>query len=201
MIEINQKQKVILAVGGGFLAILWGLSFIVKQTSWLDRPAIICNTFPTASKSYKKKIEICLTEIVTPFNRLAEDADYQISFYNPTIKRKIDLTMRVSIPSAFRQLTILWRVQHVQLYNPHGIMVKDSFERYTNNHSIYLPKDVTTPLWFWLVVAISQTYTEPHLDIESQIDGTVEKFSRIAATVTALGLTIYRFMAASSDTK
>jgi len=199
MIEINQKQKVILAVGGGFLAILWGLSFIVKQTSWLDRPAIICNTFPTASKSYKKKIEICLTEIVTPFNRLAEDADYQISFYNPTIKRKIDLTMRVSIPSAFRQLTILWRVQHVQLYNPHGIMVKDSFERYTNNHSIYLPKDVTTPLWFWLVVAISQTYTEPHLDIESKIDGTVEKFSRIAATVTATGLTAWRFLQAASQ--
>jgi hypothetical protein len=198
MIEINQKQKVILAVGGGFLAILWGLSFIVKQTSWLDRPAIICNTFPTASKSYKKKIEICLTEIVTPFNRLAEDADYQISFYNPTIKRKIDLTMRVSIPSAFRQLTILWRVQHVQLYNPHGIMVKDSFERYTNNHSIYLPKDVTTPLWFWLVVAVSQTYTEPQLDIESQIDGTVEKFSRIAATVTATGLTAWRFLQAAS---
>jgi hypothetical protein len=201
MIKINRKQKIILAVGSGFLAILWGLSFIVKQTSWLDRPAIICNTFPTQSKAYKKEIEICLTEIVTPFNRLAEDADYQISFYNKTIDRRIDLTMRVSIPSTFRQLTILWRVQHVQLYNPNGIMVKDSLDRYTSTHSIYLPKDVIQPLWLWFVKDISQTYTEPRLDIESQIDGTVEKFSRIAATVTALGLTIYRFMAASSDTK
>ena len=199
MIKINRKQKVILAVGGGFIAILWGLSFIVKQTSWLDRPAIICNTFPTASKAYKKEIKICLTEIVTPFNRLAEDADYQISFYNQAIDRRIDLTMRVSIPSTFRQLTILWRVQHVQLYNPNGIMVKDSLDRYTNNHSIYLPKDVITPLWFWLVVAISQTYTEPHLDIESQIDSTVEKFSRIAATVTATGLTAWRFLQAASS--
>ncbi len=199
MIKINRKQKVILAVGGGFIAILWGLSFIVKSTTWLDRPAIICNTFPTTSKSYKKEIKICLTEIVTPFNRLAEDADYQISFYNPTIKRRIDLTMRVSIPSVFRQLSILWRVQHVQLYNPNGIMVKDSFDRYTNNHSIYLPKDVILPLWFWLVVAISQTYTEPQLDIESQIDGTVERFSRIAATVTATGLTAWRFLQAASE--
>ena len=199
MLTVNRKQKIILAVGGGFIAILWGLSFIVKQTNWLDRPAIICNTFPTASKAYKKEIKICLTEIVTPFNRLAEDADYQISFYNQTIDRRIDLTMRVSIPSTFRQLTILWRVQHVQLYNPNGIMVKDSLDRYTNNHSIYLPKDVITPLWFWLVVAISQTYTEPHLDIESQIDGTVEKFSRIAATVTATGLTAWRFLQAASQ--
>ena len=199
MLKVNRKQKIILAVGGGFIAILWGLSFIVKQTNWLDRPAIICNTFPTASKAYKKEIKICLTEIVTPFNRLAEDADYQISFYNQTIDRRIDLTMRVSIPSTFRQLTILWRVQHVQLYNPNGIMVKDSLDRYTNNHSIYLPKDVITPLWFWLVVAISQTYTEPHLDIESQIDGTVEKFSRIAATVTATGLTAWRFLQAASQ--
>ena len=200
MIKINQKQKAILAVGGGFLTILWGLSFIVKQTSWLDRPAIICNTFPTKSKAFPaKQVKICLTEIVTPFNRLAEDADYQISFYNPTIKRRIDLTMRVSIPSVFRQLSILWRVQHVQLYNPNGIMVKDSFDRYTNNHSIYLPIDVTQPLWFWLVVAISQTYTEPHLDIESQIDGTVERFSRIAATVTATGLTAWRFLQAASQ--
>ena len=198
MIKINRKQKVILAVGGGFIAILWGLSFIVKQTSWLDRPAIICNTFPTASKAYKKEIKICLTEIVTPFNRLAEDADYQISFYNQTIDRRIDLTMRVSIPSTFRQLTILWRVQHVQLYNPNGIMVKDSFERYTSTHSIYLPKDVIQPLWLWLVKDVSQTYTEPHLDIESQIDGTVEKFSRIAATVTATGLTAWRFLQAAS---
>ena len=199
MLKVNRKQKIILAVGGGFIAILWGLSFIVKQTNWLDRPAIICNTFPTASKAYKKEIKICLTEIVTPFNRLAEDADYQISFYNQAIDRRIDLTMRVSIPSTFRQLTILWRVQHVQLYNPNGIMVKDSLDRYTNNHSIYLPKDVITPLWFWLVVAISQTYTEPHLDIESQIDGTVEKFSRIAATVTATGLTAWRFLQAASQ--
>ena len=199
MIKINRKQKVILAVGGGFIAMLWGLSFVVKQTTWLDRPAITCNTFPTASKAYKKEIKICLTEIVTPFNKLAEDADYQISFYNPTINRRIDLTMRVSIPSKFRQLTILWRVQHVQLYNPNGIMVKNSFDRYTSNHSIYLPKDVITPLWFWLVVAISQTYTEPHLDIESQIDGTVEKFSRIAATVTATGLTAWRFLQAASQ--
>ena len=199
MIKINRKQKVILAVGGGFIAMLWGLSFVVKQTTWLDRPAITCNTFPTASKAYKKEIKICLTEIVTPFNKLAEDADYQISFYNPTINRRIDLTMRVSIPSKFRQLTILWREQHVQLYNPNGIMVKNSFDRYTSNHSIYLPKDVITPLWFWLVVAISQTYTEPHLDIESQIDGTVEKFSRIAATVTATGLTAWRFLQAASQ--
>jgi len=198
MIKVNRKQKIILAVGGGFIAILWGLSFVVKQTTWLDRPAIVCNTFPTASKAYKKEIKICLTEIVTPFNKLAEDADYQISFYNQTIDRRIDLTMRVSIPSTFRQLTILWRVQHVQLYNPNGIMVKDSFERYTNNHSIYLLKDVIQPLWFWLVVAISQTYTEPQLDIESQIDGTVEKFSRIAATVTATGLTAWRFLQAAS---
>ena len=106
--------------------------------------------------------------------------------------------MRVSIPSVFRQLSILWRVQHVQLYNPNGIMVKDSFDRSTNNHSIYLPIDVTQPLWFWLVVAVSQTYTEPQLDIESQIDGTVEKFSRIAATVTATGLTAWRFLKAAS---
>ena len=200
MLKVNQKQKAILAVGGGFLALLWGLSFIVKQTTWLDRPAIICNTFPTKSKAFPaKQVKICLTEIVTPFNRLAEDADYQISFYNPTIKRRIDLTMRISIPSTFRQLSILWRVQHVQLYNPNGIMVKDYFDRYTNNHSIYLPKDVILPLWFWLVVAISQIYTEPHLDIESQIDGTVEKFSRIAATVTATGLTAWRFLQAASE--
>ena len=199
MIKINRKQKVILAVGGGFIAMLWGLSFVVKQTSWLDRPAITCNTFPTASKAYKKEIKICLTEIVTPFNKLAEDADYQISFYNPTLNKRIDLTMRVSIPSKFRQLTILWRVQHVQLYNPNGIMVKNSFDRYTSNHSIYLPIDVITPLWFWLVADISQTYIEPHLDIESQIDGTVEKFSRIAATVTATGLTAWRFLQAASQ--
>ena len=200
MIKINQKQKVILAIGGGFIATLWLLSFIVKSTTWLDRPAIICNTFPTKSKAFPaKEIKICLTEIVAPFNSLAEDADYQISFYNPTIKRRIDLTMRVSIPSKFRQLTILWRVQHVQLYNPNGIMVKDSFDRYTNNHSIYLPIDVTQPLWFWLVVEISQTYVEPQLDIESQIDGTIERFSRIAATVGATGLTVLRFLQAASE--
>lgn len=199
MIKINRKQKVILAVGGGFILVLWGLSFVVKQTTWLDRPAITCNTFPTASKAYKKEIKICLTEIVTPFNKLAEDADYQISFYNPTINRRIDLTMRVSIPSKFRQLTILWRVQHVQLYDPNGIMVKNSFDRYTSNHSIYLPIDVIQPLWFWLVADISQTYTEQQLDIESQIDGTVEKFSRIVATVTATGLTAWRFLQAASQ--
>ena len=197
--KINRKQKVILAIGGGFVGLLWGLSFVVKSTSWLDLPAIICNSFPTQNKAFpEKEVKICLTEIITPFNKLAEDADYQISFYNPTIKRRIDLTMRVSIPSVFRQLSILWRMQHVQLYNPNGIMVKDSFDRYTNNHSIYLPIDVTQPLWFWLVVEISQTYVEPQLDIESQIDGTVEKFSRIAATVTATGLTAWRFLQAAS---
>jgi len=200
MIKVNRKQKIVLAVGGGFISILWGLSFIVKSTTWLDRPAIVCNTFPTKSKAFpKKEVRICLAEIIEPFNTLAEDANYQISFYNPTIKRRIDLTMRVSIPSVFRQLTILWRVQHVQLYNSNGIMVKNSFERYTNNHGIYLPKDVTVPLWFWMVAEISQTYTEPHLDIESQIDGTVEKFSRIAATVTATGLTAWRFLQAASQ--
>ena len=199
MIKINRKQKVILAVGGGFIAMLWGLSFVVKQTTWLDRPAITCNTFPTASKAYKKEIKICLTEIVTPFNKLAEDSDYQISFYKPNINRRIDLTMRLSIPSRLRQLTILWRVQHVQLYNPNGIMVKNSFDRYTSNHSIYLPIDVIQPLLFWLVADISQTYTEQQLDIESQIDGTVEKFSRIAATVTATDLTAWRFLQAASQ--
>ena len=102
MIKVNRKQKIILAVGGGFIAILWALSFIVKQTSWLDRPAIVCNTFPTQSKAYKKEIKVCLTEVVAPFSKLAEDANYQISFYNPTIKRRIDLTMRVSVPSVFR---------------------------------------------------------------------------------------------------
>lgn len=149
MIKINRKQKVILAVGGGFIAILWALTFIVKSTSWLDRPAIVCNTFPTKSKAFpKKEIKICLTEIVEPFNTLAEDANYQISFYKPTIKKRIDLTMRVSIPTVFRQLTILWRVQHVQLYNNNGIMVKNSFDRYTNNHGIYLPKDGRCPFGF-----------------------------------------------------
>jgi len=199
MIKINHKQKVILAVGGGFIAILWGLSFIVKSTTWLDRPPVVCNTFPTKSRAFPaKEVKICLTEIVEPFNKLAEDANYQISFYNPTLKRRIDLTMRVSIPSVFRQLTILWRVQYVQLYNSNGIMVKNSFDRYTNNHGIYLPKDVTVPLWFWMVAEISQIYVEPHLDIESQIDGTIEKFSRIAATVTATGLTAWRFLQAAS---
>jgi len=199
MVVVNRKQKMILAIGGGFIAILWGLSFIVKSTTWLDRPAIICNTFPTKSKAFpKKEVKICLTEIVEPFNKLAEDADYQISFYNPTIKKRIDLTMRVSIPSVFRQLSILWRVQHLQLYNNNGIMVKNSFERYTNNHGIYLPKDVTVPLWFWMVAKISQIHTEPYIDIESQIDGTVEKFSRIAATLTATGLTAWRFLQAAS---
>jgi hypothetical protein len=199
MVVVNRKQKIILAIGGGFIAILWGLSFIVKSTTWLDRPPIVCNTFPTKSKAFpKKEVKICLTEIVETFNKLAEDANYQISFYNPTIKRRIDLTMRVSIPSVFRQLTILWRVQHVQLYNNNGIMVKNSFDRYTNNHGIYLPKDVTVPLWFWIVAEISSVYVEPYIDIESQIDGTIEKFSRIAATVTATGLTAWRFLQAAS---
>jgi len=199
MIKVNRKQKTILAVGSGFVAILWALTFIVKSTTWLDRPPIVCNTFPTKSKAFPaKEVKVCLTEIVEPFNALAEDANYQISFYNPTIKKRIDLTMRVSIPSVARQLTILWRVQHVQLYNNNGIMVKDSFSRYTNNHGIYLPKDVTVPLWFWMVAEISSVYVEPYIDIESQIDGTIEKFSRIAATVTASGLTAWRFFQAAS---
>jgi len=49
-----------------------------------------------------------------------------------------------------------------------------------------------------MVAKISQIHTEPYIDIESQIDGTVEKFSRIAATLTATGLTAWRFLQAAS---
>ena len=195
--KINQKQKIILAIGGGFLASLWGATFILRQTTWLDKPALTCRTFLTKSQAYPTgKVKICLTEIVDPFSSLSEDALYQISFTNPTIKRRIDLTMRVSIPATPRKLTIFWRVTRAQLYNPSGVLVKSSEDRYTSSHPRYLPADVVEPVWWWLV-QMARLHTEPQPDLETVIDGVVERFSRAAATITAGGLTIWRFLNAA----
>ena len=197
--KINRKQKIILAIGSGFLAALWGATFILRQTTWLDKPALTCRTFLTKDQSYPaKKVNICLTEIVEPFSSLSEDALYQISFINPTIERRIDITMRVSVPATPRKLTILWRVTRVQLYNPGGVLVKSSEDRYTSSYPRYLPKDTIEPLWWWLV-QMSRLHTEPQPDLETTIDGVVERFSRTVATVTAGGLTVWRFLSAASE--
>jgi hypothetical protein len=146
-IKINPKQKVILATGGAVLAVLWGITFVLRSTTWLDRKPLTCRSFLTTNQAYpSKQIKICLTEVVEPFNPLSEDALYQISFTNPTIKRRIDLSMRVSVPDKPRKLTIFWRVIQVQLYNSNGVLVKSSQDRYTSGHPRYLPVDVIEPV-------------------------------------------------------
>ncbi len=179
------------------LAGLWGLTFVLRQTTWLDRKPLTCRSFLTTNPAYpNKQVKICLTEIIEPFNPLSEDALYQISFENPTIKRRIDLTMRVSVPDKPRKLTIFWRVVKVQLYNSSGVMVKSSEDRYTNAHPRYLPMDVIEPVWWWLVT-MARLHTEPQPDLETTIDGVIETGTRISATITTAGLTAWRFFQAA----
>ena len=199
MVRINTKQRTILCIGGAVLAALWGFTFILRSTTWLDQKPLTCRSFLTKNSAYiDKQVKICLTEIIEPFSPLSEDALYQISFTNPTIKRRIDLTMRVSVPDKPRKLTIFWRVTKVQLYNPSGVMVKSSEDRYTSGHPRYLPVDVIEPLWWWLV-SMARLHIEPQPDLETQIDGVIEKTTRVGATVTTAGLTTWKFFQAASD--
>ena len=196
--RINKRQRVILAIGGSVLAALWGFTYILRSTTWLDRPPITCRTFLTKDLAHPSgKVKICITEVLMPFNPLSEDGDYQISFWNPTLKRRVDLTMRVSIPETPRMLTILWRVHKVQLYNPKGLQTKETNDRYTSSHLRYLPADVKTPLWLWLV-QMARLHVEPQLDLETSIDGAIEKATRVGATIATAGLTAWKFFRAAS---
>jgi hypothetical protein len=198
-VKINAKQRTILCIGGSVLAGLWGLTYILRGTTWLDQPPITCRTFLTKDLAHPSgKLKICITEVLMPFNPLSEDGDFQISFWNPTLKRRVDLTMRVSIPETPKMLTILWRVQKVQLYNQKGLQTKETTDRYTSSHLRYLPADVKTPLWLWLV-QMARLHTEPQLDFETQIDGVIEKATRVGATITTAGLTAWKFFQAAGS--
>ena len=198
MIKVNRKQKVILATGAAVLGIIWGVTFVLRATTWLDKPPIVCKFFPTQSAAYPGKAKVCLTEIVRPWDELSEDADYQISLWNPTAKIRADLLMRVSIPDKKRKLSIFWRVEKAQVYDHRGIQVEEKASRYTSSHPVYMPPDVIEPIWYWLV-DLSRQYPSPKPDHETVVDGVVERVSRIVATVTAAGITIYRFVAASGQ--
>jgi hypothetical protein len=198
MMKVNTKQKVILATGGAFLAFLWGVTFVLRATTWLDKPPIVCKTFPTQSAAYPGKAKVCLSEIVRPWDEMSEDADLQISLWNPMAKVRTDLFMRVSIPIQRRKLSIFWRVERAQSYNRRGIQISEANQRYTSSHPRHMPADIIEPVWWWLV-DLSRVYTSPRPDYETIVDGVVERVSRVIATVTALGLTIYRFMAASGE--
>jgi hypothetical protein len=198
-VKINAKQRTILCIGGAILGGIWSLTFVLRQTTWLDRKPLTCRSFLTKNPAYpSKQVKVCLTEIIEPFNPLSEDALYQISFTNPTIKRRIDITMRVSVPEKPRRLTIFWRVIQVQLYNPSGVLVKSSEDRYTSSHPRYLPVDAIEPVWWWLV-QMARLHTEPQPDLETSIDGVIEKATRIGATVTTAGLTVWRFIQAAGS--
>ena len=73
---------------------------------------------------------------------MSEDADYQISLWNPTAKIRADLLMRVSIPDKKRKLSIFWRVEKAQVYDQRGIQVEEKASRYTSSHPVYMPEDV-----------------------------------------------------------
>lgn len=198
MLKINRKQKAILATGGAFLAVLWSWTFVLRATTWLDKPAIVCKTFPTQAAAYPGKVTICLNEIVRPWDEMSEDADYQVSLWNPTAKIRADLLMRVSIPVQKRKLSIFWRVEKAQVYDERGIQVEEKTSRYTSGHPVYMPPDVIEPVWWWLV-SLSRQYPSPRPDHETVVDGVVERASRVVATVTAVALTLYRFIQASGD--
>jgi len=184
-------------VGGGVLTVIWGITFVLRATTWLDKSPISCKAFPTKDSAYPSgKAKICLSEIVRPWDEMSEDADYQISLYNPTAKIRADLQVRVSIPTAPRKLSILWRVEKVQVYDQNGIQVEESTARYTSSHPKYIPVDVIQPVWLWLV-ALSRMYPSPKPDYETIVDGVVERTSRIVATVTAAGITAWRFFHAA----
>jgi hypothetical protein len=198
-VNINRRQKVVLLTGGLFLILLWGLTFVLRATTWLDRPAITCKFFPTKSLAFpSNRATVCLTEIVRPWDELSEDGDYQLSIYNPTSRIRTDVSMRVSIPIQRKKLSIFWRVERAQSYNFHGIEIGEESQRYTSNHPKFIPSDITEPVWWWLV-GLSRVYTSPRQDYETIIDGVVERTSRVIATLTAAGLTIYRFIAASGE--
>ena len=198
MIQVNKKQKIILATGAAVLGCIWGVTFVLRATTWLDKPPIVCKFFPTQSAAYPGKVKVCLTEIVRPWDELSEDADYQVSLWNPTAKIRADLLMRVSIPDKKRKLSIFWRVEKAQVYDQRGIQVEEKASRYTSSHPVYMPADVIEPLWYWLV-HLSRQYPSPKPDHETVVDGVVERVSRIVATLTAAGITLYRFVAASGE--
>jgi hypothetical protein len=197
--QINRRQRIVLMVGGGVLAVIWGFTFTLRATTWLDRPPIACKLFPTKDLAYPTgKVRVCLSEIVRPWDEMSEDADYQISLYNPTAKVRADLQMRISIPIERRKLSILWRVEKVQVYDNRGVQVAESTLRYTSSHPRFMPADITFPVWWWLV-GMARIYPSPKPDYETIVDGVVERTSRTVATVTAAGLTIWRFIQASSE--
>ena len=199
--QINRRQKIVLMVGGGVLATIWGFTFTLRATTWLDRPPIACKTFSTKDPAYPTgKLQVCLSEIVRPWDELSEDADYQISFYNPTAKVRADLQLRISIPATKRKLSILWRVEKVQVYDNRGIQAEESTHRYTSSHPRFIPADVIEPVWWWLA-GLARSYPSPKPDYETIVDGVVERTSRTVATITAAGLTVWRFIQASGATE
>jgi hypothetical protein len=78
------------------------------------------------------------------------------------------------------------------------VLVKSSEDRYTSSHPRYLPVDAIEPVWWWLV-QMARLHTEPQPDLETSIDGVIEKATRIGATVTTAGLTAWRFFQAAGE--
>ena len=199
--KITKAQRRVLIAGGAIVAGFYGLVFVLRKTTWIDKPPLECKTFPTQAEGYGEKVEVCLGEIIAPVNPDTEDAKVHLVIKNPQRNRISDVAMQLGVPyPPGKKFKVLWRVDRVQRYNRQGILVSDNSVRFANTSDRLgiIPADATPAIWQW-AVGVVRTYPDPLPDYESVVDDLVAKFATGFATASALGLTLWRFIQASGD--
>jgi hypothetical protein len=199
--KITKAQRRVLIAGGAIVATFYGLVFVLRKTSWIDKPPLECRVFPTKADSYGGKVEVCLGEIIAPANPDTEDALIHLVVKNPRRQRVTDVAMQMGVPHPpGKKFKVLWRIDRVQRYNRQGVLVADSSVRFANTSDRLgvIPADATPAIWLW-ATALVRTYPDPLPDHESVVDDLVAKFATGFATASAMGLTAWRFIQAAGE--
>jgi hypothetical protein len=194
--KITRGQRRVLIAGGVVVASFYGLVFILRSTTWIDKPPLECKVFPTQANGYGGKVEVCLSEIIAPVNPDTEDALIHLTIKNPQRQRVTDVAMQLGVPhQPGKKFTVLWRINRVQRYSRQGVLVADSSVRFSNTSDRLgvIPADATPAIWQW-ATGLVRTYPDPLPDYESVVDSLVARFATGFATASAAGLTLWRFL-------
>jgi hypothetical protein len=194
--KITKAQRRVLIAGGVLVATFYGLVFVLRKTTWIDRPPLECKVFPTKAQGYGGKVEVCLGEVIAPANPDTEDALIHLLIKNPQRHRVTDVAMQLGVPyPPGKKFKVLWRIDRVQRYNRQGVLVSDNSERFANTSDRrgIIPADATPAIWQW-TTGLMRTYPDPLPDYESVVDSLVARFATGFATASAAGLTLWRFL-------
>jgi hypothetical protein len=194
---IHKNKNKILIVGIALTSSIFIPYFVLTRTTWLMPKPITCKEFPTNSRNYPGRIQVCINGVTKAYSVQSGDVELDLTFLQaPRQRVQVDAVFWIADQLGDKNVDYKgeYNIERIRIYN-NSLLVEDKEEKISAWLNPVVPVDVQLPLWEY-VCSLKHTYNFDRMPVEEKLSNYLKKIGPLLAGIGSIVLTVYRFIRA-----